>query len=157
MSEKVIIKGHITKADKESVQHFGEILSRDWFEAEGQFEISDGYHTFEELYDHRITLFIALCKIENAFEKFGVRRDNVPLFNSNYQIVSNVWRSKINGDGTRWDGWFIMGIGKIAGQQITYHLPLDRWEETNFAETLDKAPEWDGHSPADVLDRLKKL
>lgn len=24
-------------------------------------EVSDGYHTFDELYEHRVALFIALC------------------------------------------------------------------------------------------------
>jgi hypothetical protein len=50
-----------------------------------------------------------------------------------------------------------MGIGKEKGKQISYHLPLSRWDETYFAETLDKAPEWDGHTSADVLERLKTL
>lgn len=161
MSEKVIIKpkfgNKLFAENKVMMKAPGgkeELHSLEYY---GDLEVSDGYHTFEELYDHRITLFIALCKIEHSFEVFGVRRDNVPLFNSSYQIVSNVWRSKVNGDGSVWDGWFIIGIGRVKGTQITYHLPLDRWEETNFADTLDRAPEWDGHSPADVLLRLKKL
>ena len=74
-----------------------------------------------------------------------------------YYGNSSVWRSKTNGDGTIWDGWFVMGIGKDAGKQITYHLPLSRWEETDFANTLDQAPEFDGHSSQDVLERLKQL
>ena len=37
-------------------------------------------------------------------------------------------------------------------KQITYHLPLSKWEETGFAETLEKAPEFDGHTPDDVLE-----
>lgn len=104
---------------------------------------SDGYHTFKELYDHRITLFIALARFK--------RNEWVEARNS------NVWRSKLHSDGTTFDGWFILGIGKDKGEQITYHLPLNRWEETEFAETLDKAPEWDGHTSSDVLERLKKL
>lgn len=27
----------------------------------------DGYHTFTELYDHRITLYIALCAVQRLF------------------------------------------------------------------------------------------
>lgn len=105
-------------------------------------EVSDGYHTFGELYNHRITLFIALCNVIMAGGYF-----KNPI----------VWRSKLNSDGSTFDGWFIMGINKDSGEQITYHLPMDRWEETDFAETLDKAPEWDGHTATDVLDRLKRL
>ena len=107
-------------------------------------EISDGYHTFNELYDHRITLYIALCKA-------------IHLSCENNGFNNIVWRSKKHSDGSMMDGWFIMGIGKKAGEQVTYHLPLDRWKETDFAETLDKAPEYDGHTPADTLERLKKL
>lgn len=98
-------------------------------------EVSDGSHTMNELYDHRITLFIALCKF----------------------IDRKVWRSELHHDGKGYEGWFILGIDKEVGKQITYHLPMSRWEETSFAETLDRAPEWDGHTPADVLERLKNL
>lgn len=110
--------------------------------------VSDGYHTIAELYDHRVTLYIALGReIAWHAEKHAGQCINPP-----------VWRSKTHGDGKpAYEGWFIMGIGKEKGKQISYHLPLDRWEETNFAETLDKAPEWDGHTSADVLERLKGL
>ena len=100
-------------------------------------EISDGYHTFGELYEHRITLFIALCK--------------------RYERDISVWRSKLHSDGTSFDGWFVLGIDKREGRQITYHLPIEKWEETNFAEDLNKAPEFDGHKAQDVLNRLANL
>ena len=44
-----------------------------------------------------------------------------------------------------------------AGSQMTYHIPESRWEETDFAATLDRAHEFDGHTPADVLERLKNI
>lgn len=108
-------------------------------EGDEETSVFDGYHTIEELYDHRITLFIALARERDA------------------RFTQEVWRSKINGDGSVWDGWFVMGIGRAPGDQITYHLPLSRWDETNFADTLDKAPDFDGHTSQDVLERLKKL
>lgn len=110
--------------------------------------VCDGYHTFDELYDHRVTLFIALARLlkrqENAI-------GHIPAGES------FVWRSKLHHDGTDYEGWFIMGIGKEKGEQISYHLPLARWAETEFAENLDCAPEWDGHTSDDVLNRLKAL
>ncbi len=112
-------------------------------------EVSDGYHTFNELYDHRITLFIALSRLEE--ERHSV-------YNSDhYPEIHTVWRSKLHSDGSSYDGWFILGINKEQGKQITYHLPIERWNETDFAETLEKAPEWDGHTPQDVLARIKNL
>lgn len=96
-------------------------------------EVSDGYHTFDDLYRHRNLLFVHLCK----------------------SVYSNqqVWRSIKNSDGAIWKGWFIMGLGKEEGKQITYHLPIEFWEQTHFAETLDKGL-WDGHSSDDVIQRL---
>jgi len=102
-------------------------------------DISDGYHTFGELYEHRITIFIALCR-------HVVERGMFP-----------VWKSELHSDGTSFDGWFILGINKKKGEQMTYHIPLSRWEDIDVAETLKKAPKWDGHTSDDVLERIKEL
>ncbi len=98
--------------------------------------ISDGYHTFGELYAHRTRLFIALCR---------------------YIQFTDVWRSKSHSDGTRLDGYFLLGIGFNAGEQITYHLEDEYWKDCAFAATLSKAPPFDGHTPQDVLQRLANL
>lgn len=112
----------------------------------------DGYHTFEELYDHRITLFIALCRVLlRESEELYLNGPSTPYRNG------GVWRSKLHHDGSSFDGWFVMGIRTDFTHQISYHLPLSRWDETDFAYTYKKAPEWDGHTPADVLARLKSL
>lgn len=115
------------------------------FEGEDIMQVSDGYHTMDELYEHRITLFIALCR----------------MYAKHYNLEGgktyNVWRSKLHSDGSEFEGWFVLGINKGKGDQITYHLPLSKWDETNFAENLEKAPEWDGHTSNDVLNRLKNL
>lgn len=112
--------------------------------AEGEsLEVSDGYHTFDELYDHRVTLFIALCRL---------------YADTHFPI--DVWRSKRHSDGELCFGTrtqYVLGINQEAGKQITYHLPIERWDETDFAATLEKGPEWDGHTSADVLARLKLL
>mgnify|MGYP001434237692 CR=1 FL=1 len=120
--------------------------------AEGEnLVVSDGYHTFDELYDHRITLFIALARTIHDYINGGD-----PVDDDDESDLA-VWRSKLHSDGTSYEGWFILGIGREKGSQITYHLPDARWDECGFAETLEKAPEFDGHTPADVLERLKKL
>lgn len=102
--------------------------------------ISDGYHTFGELYEHRIWLFIALCGWIREAGCGG----------------PSMWKSRIHHDGSELDGWFIAGIGKKAGEQITYHLPDRYWEALAVIE-LDCAPEWDGHTSNDVIERLKRL
>jgi len=105
----------------------------------------DGYHSFDELYEHRITLFITLC------------RNRHPLYAIENPKKYKIWKSVSHSDGSVGDGWFIMGIGTEKGSQITYHLPMVKWSLTDFAEQLERAPEWDGHTSDDVLTRLVGL
>ncbi len=114
-----------------------------------EMDASDGYHTFDELYDHRISLFITLCRFYKSVDLAEWGRDQM-----------DVWRSKRHNDGELCFGTgtqYILGIGTGKGKQISYHIPIERWDETNFAETLEKAPEFDGHTSADVITRLKNL
>lgn len=115
-------------------------MSEITIEVENTDLISDGYHTFGELYEHRITLYIALCKLITEIPNH-----------------STVWRSILHSDGTTFDGWFLLGVCVTKGEQITYHLPLSRWTDCYFAEILDIAPEFDGHTPKDVLERIANL
>lgn len=101
-------------------------------------KISDGYHTFEELYEHRIELYMALCR---------------KVYKGN---KTNVWKAKIHSDGSVWKGWFILGINTTKGTQITYHLPIKYWGKIDVID-WGKAPEFDGHTPQDVIKRLKQL
>lgn len=100
----------------------------------------DGYHTFGELYAHRIELFIALC---------AELDERLP--------TGEVWRSKLHSDGTSFEGWFVMGIGRERGRQITYHLPMSAWPQTEWLGECERAPEFDGHTSADVLMRIRRL
>lgn len=108
--------------------------------------VSDGYHTMDELYDHRIRLFITLCREI-------LRRDPKMLALDDREV----WRSRKHADGSMFDGWFVMGIGKQPGKQMTYHLPMSYWNDCPFAQDLEHAPVFDLHTPEDVLNRLKEL
>jgi len=95
---------------------------------------SDGYHTFKELYDHRIALFICLMR-------------------SNPEIS---WRANNHHDGSNMEGWFIAGMELPTGQ-ITYHLPVDKWtslDNTGMRTSNNAHYEWDGHTAEDVVNRL---
>ena len=102
-------------------------------------EVNDGSHSFDELYQHRYKIFIALCRILSSDDDFK---------------TCEVWKSKQHADGTMHEGYFLMGIYKDAGRQISYHLPIEYWNEIPLAQELERAPEWDGHTPADVIKRL---
>lgn len=89
-------------------------------------DLSDGYHTFNELYDHRMILFAVIC-------------------NQNKQ---QAWKSKKHADDTMFDDYFIVGIDTPKGQ-FTYHYQLKHWDLFDIKE-LSTAPEYDGHMPSDI-------
>ncbi len=96
-------------------------------------DISDGYHTFDELYQHRHLLFInvALAHRDTAFK---------------------TWK---NDKGEEWKGWFILGINTKFGQ-ITYHVPEQYWSFVDVKEVECNA-DYDNHQQEEVLDRLYAL
>lgn len=94
-------------------------------------EISDGYHTFNELYHHRAVLFSIIC-------------------NQNNKIA---WKSPKHSDGTMYEGMFIVGINTPFGQ-ATYHYDINPYWNYFDVPMLEKAPEWDGHTPKEAIDRL---
>ena len=100
--------------------------------------VSDGYHTFNELYHHRAILFSIICNQ-----------------NSRY-----AWKSKLHADGTMYDNMFIVGMNlpiKGALYPVTYHYDVEPyWDMFNVKE-LERAPNWDGHTPWDVVDRLERF
>lgn len=95
---------------------------------------SDGYHTFDELYHHRAVLFSLVVK---AF-------------------LDSAWKSRKHHDGTMYDGMFIVGVDTPDGQ-ATYHYDIDPYWDMFVCRELECAPEWDGHSPAEAIDRIGKL
>lgn len=97
-------------------------------------ETSDGYHTFNELYDHRAALFSALC---------SAYRDKA-------------WKSMMHSDGNMFEGMFVVGIDTPGGQ-ATYHYYIDPWWDVFDVPELERAPEFDGHTSSDVIDRIKTL
>lgn len=90
-------------------------------------DISDGYHTFGELYFHRMVLFSI-------------------ILNQNPDIS---WKAKKHHDGTMFgDDSFICGIDTPDGQ-YTYHYNLEHWD-CFIVKELEFAPEYDGHKPKDI-------
>lgn len=95
---------------------------------------SDGYHTFAELYEHRHALFLALM--------------------ASHPHLS--WISTKHHDGTSLEGWFIAGIKTPCGD-VSYHLPAGLWSRAcaTGAAVLETGMWWDGHTSAQVVDRLQ--
>ncbi len=94
-------------------------------------EVSDGYHTFNELYHHRAILFASICEL----------------------LPTISWKSKLHEDGTMFDGMFVVGFPTPNGM-VTYHCDNEYWNDFKIPE-IPHAPHFDGYSDADVLDREK--
>jgi hypothetical protein len=100
----------------------------------GSDEISDGFHTFGELYDHRRALTAGLCKA----------------------LSLDAWRSKAHHpeDNPMFEGgYFIVGINLPTGT-ITYHYKLAHWGDFAGVVELEHAPKWDGAAPDATVERL---
>ena len=97
-------------------------------------ETSDGYHTFNELYHHRAVLFSVICNTRPSIS----------------------WKSRQHHDGTMYDGMFIVGINTPDGP-ATYHYDVEPYWKMFRVPELPHAPEWDGHTPAQAIERIGKL
>jgi hypothetical protein len=141
---KLLLNGAPTKVTEEKTPN-GIVISI-LFEGPN-LQVTDGYHTMEELYLHRYELFLALVKIYDNY---------ITPLNTRVKC----WKSKFHDDGTMFDDSFIVGMTitefEKPDTQITYHMPLRYWHLFNVME-LEKAPPYDGHSSSEVLRRLRKL
>ena len=98
-------------------------------------KISDGHHTFEELYHQRAVLFCTVCNL--------------------YPDIS--WKSKKHYDDNdpMYNGDFIAGIYTPLGQ-AAFHLKDKYWDMLHVSE-LDKAPRYDGYNSDEALLRIASL
>lgn len=115
-----------TKCNKEFYIHSPAVVTKE------NGEVSDGYHTFDELYYHRMRLFAVIC---NSYRDLA-------------------WKSWKHHDGSMYPDYFIVGITSPRGQ-YSYHYHKSHWDEFKVT-VLDSAPVWDGHSPADII-RLNSI
>lgn len=97
-------------------------------------ELSDGYHTFNELYHHRAILFSVICN----------------------SMPDKAWKSKLHDTGDMYDGMFIVGIETPDGQ-ATYHYNIEPYWDMFKVKELEKAPKWDGHTPTEAINRLSNI
>jgi hypothetical protein len=104
-------------------------------------EVSDGHHTFNELYAHRRALTAAL-----AYAVDNMCSPDAP----------EVWRSKEHHpeDGPMFEGNFIVGFTFDDGSTLSYHYGLEYWDEFAHVEEHAHAPKYDGHTPDTTITRL---
>jgi len=104
-------------------------------EPEDKGEISDGYHTFNELYYYRMLY-------------------NAAFFN----LLPKEWVHKSKkhhtGEECFGGGWFVV-MAQLPTGQISNHYELKDWDLFQIPEK-ETADEWDGHTPQEAAERLYK-
>lgn len=95
-------------------------------------DLSDGFHTFRQLYYQRMMLFATIVN----------------------QNKDRAWKSLRHEDGELCfgGGWFIVGIDTPEGS-YTYHYEVNYWSLFDCVE-LERSNHWDGHTEKDVTRLL---
>ena len=99
-------------------------------------DISDGCHTFRELYIQRLIMFCTIC--------------------NSYPTLS--WKSRKHFDEEHdpmYNGDFIAGINTPEGV-ASYHIKLEYWDLFDIPE-IERAPKYDNYTPDDVMNRILSL
>ena len=95
-------------------------------------DVSDGFHTFRQLYYQRMVLFAVIVK----------------------QNKDKAWKSLRHEDGELCfgGGWFIVGVDTPEGS-YTYHYE-DNYYSLFDCKELERGKHWDGHTEKDVTRLL---
>ena len=100
-------------------------------------DVSDGYHTFRELYEYRM-LYNA------AWLNLSVQHNEFPVVKS--------WRHS-DGELCFGGGWFVV-VATLPTGQVSNHYKAEHWDK--FVVPEGEPPAYDGHTPADAADRLRR-
>lgn len=100
-------------------------------------DLSDGAHTHNELYEHRMWLTIHALQAWSWW--------------SGFEAVKS--RKHANGELCFGGGWFIV-MAKLPAGWISYHYEDQYWDLFHVPEA-ELPPKYDGHTAADVVDRMR--
>lgn len=107
--------------------------------------VSDGYHTFAELYRYRMLYHALWVNEAYANQLLGLTHEDM-----------DIHKSMRHHDGTLPfpddDNWFIVVVQLPTGQ-IRNHYRLQDWEKFQIP-IRERAAEWDGHTPEQAADRM---
>lgn len=125
--------------------------------------ISDGFHSFNELYEFR-KLYNALLFNEWARQITHVKEWDKKKTGVLYaKIVStqykyDVHKSLRHNDGELCfgGGWFVV-VAILPSGQITNHYPISDWDLFQIPEEEKAKYEFDGHTSQDVIERMLNI
>lgn len=102
-------------------------------------DISDGYHTFKELYRYRMLYNAAFFNLLYATGKVRVTKS----------------RFHSDGEPCFGGGWFVVQAELPTGQ-VSNHYEEKYWDLFKVME-VEKADSWDGHTPQLAADRIERF
>jgi len=111
-------------------------------------EFSDGYHTFNELYYYRMLYNAAFFNDMAYYDNWA---------DGSWHVEYDVHKSKKHSDGEDCfgGGWFIV-MAELPTGQISNHYEMKYWDYFKIPEK-EKANVWDGHTPKEAAERLRKF
>lgn len=116
-------------------------------------KVSDGYHTFDELYNYRMiynaALFNEWASTLSTAHGYGSALFRFTKFNIHKSIRHS------DGELCFGGGWFIV-MAELPTGQVSNHYPMKYWNLFKVP-VVDKANEWDGHTPEQAFERLKEF
>lgn len=117
-------------------------------------EVSDGYHTFNELYEYRM-LYNALWINElydHRVAKLYAAGES-ELHNFGTWDIHKSWKHS-DGKPCFGGGWFIVMVQLPTGQ-VSNHYEAKDWDKFKIP-ARDMASAYDGHTPAQAAERMQK-
>jgi hypothetical protein len=103
-------------------------------------DISDGYHTFKDLYDYRM-----------AYNALWVNEIHRNGNSEKYKLHKSLKHH--DGEPCFGGGWFIVSL-KLPTGQISNHYKIKHWDLFKIPEYEKSILEYDGHTPEIAKDRM---
>jgi len=119
-------------------------------------ELSNRYHTYNELYEFKKMYNAALF---NEWAQIKTLNPNWKITGQEYHLVKyDVHKSRRHHDGELClgGGWFVV-VAMLPDGQITNHYEMKDWDLFQIPEVEKAKYEFDHHTGKDVLTRLKNL
>lgn len=115
--------------------------------------LSDGWHTFNELYEFRKAYNVALFNEWASNYRFNKNKDF--SHQKQHYNVHKSWRHN-SGELCFGGGWFIV-CAKLPSGLISNHYKAEDWDLFKIPEVEKALFPFDGHTGQDVIERLLGL
>lgn len=149
-----LMRQYVIEYEKAPDELRDKITQHEILKSKNKGQFSDGYHTFNDLYEIRKAYNVAL------FNEWGSQLEVIgdPVDQNVIGKIlpkHDVHKSWRHHDGELCFGgeWFIV-VAVLPSGQISNHYEAKDWDLFRVPETETAKYEWDGHTTKDVINRL---